>query len=296
MIRKCASKGEKMDLLLIGALCALATLKVSLQSHFGKKELKAPTDPIFYNGLVFLASALLFARHIPDASPETWLFASLFAVCTVVFQLTYTHALSSGNVSLTVMIVNLSMLLPVLVSVLLFHEPFGIKHTLGILLTVCSFVLCVNFKDGGRVTKKWFVLTVIAAVANGLTTVSQKIFSASAFQTEKEAFVSCAYTLAFLITLCVYSVCILRGANLDVIKRGRVYLIAICVGLVLALFQWLNTYAISVIDGTLFFPVFSGGAILFSTIAGILFFKDKLTLKQGISIAVGVGAVVIMNL
>ena len=285
-----------MDLLLIGALCALATLKVSLQSHFGKKELKAPTDPIFYNGLVFLASALLFARHIPDASPETWLFASLFAVCTVVFQLTYTHALSSGNVSLTVMIVNLSMLLPVLVSVLLFHEPFGIKHTLGILLTVCSFVLCVNFKDGGHVTKKWFTLTVVAALANGLTTVSQKIFSATEFQGEKESFVSCAYLIAFLITLVIYLVCILRKANLDILKRGRVYLIAVSVGIVLALFQWLNTYAISVIDGTLFFPVFSGGAIIFCTISGILFFKDKLTLKQGISIAVGVLAVVIMNL
>ena len=285
-----------MKLLLILALCTLATLKVSLQSHFGKKELKTSSDPTFYNGLVFFSSALLFAKHIPGASPQTWLYASLFAIFTVLFQLSYTHALSGGNVSLTVMMVNLSMLLPVLVSVFFFHEPFGPKHAIGIVLTVLSFVLCVNFKDGGKVTKKWFSLTLIATVANAFITISQKIFASSEFHTEKEAFVSCAYLIAFVITLVIYAITLLRKRASDIYKRPRVYLIAISVGLVLALFQWLNTYAMSIIHGTFFFPVFSGGAIIFSTVAGILFFKDKLTVKQAISIVVGVIAVIIMNL
>lgn len=285
-----------MNLLLIVALCTLATLKVSLQSHFGKKELKAPSDPTFYNGLVFLSSALLFARHISDASPKTWLFASVFAIFTVLFQLTYTHALSCGNVSLTVMMVNLGMLFPVLVSVFFYHEPFTVKHALGIALTVLSFALCVNLKEGGGVTKKWFLLATVATLSNAIINVTQKVFGSSELHTEKEAFVSASYAIAFLITLVIYAVSLLRKNDSTILKRWRVYVIAVSVGLVLAVFQWLYTYAISVIDGTLFFPIFSGGAILFSTVAGILFFKDKLTLKQGISIAVGVVAVVIMNL
>ena len=68
------------------------------------------------------------------------------------------------------------------------------------------------------------------------------------------------------------------------------------VGVVLAVFQWLNTYAISTIDASLLFPLSSGVTIIMSTLMGIILFRDKLSLKQGISIAVGIAAVVIMNL
>ena len=77
---------------------------------------------------------------------------------------------------------------------------------------------------------------------------------------------------------------------------GRTYIFAVAVGIVLAIFQWLNTYAISIMDGSFLFPIYSGGSIILSTLVGILFFKDRLTKRQKTSIALGVIAVVIMNL
>jgi multidrug transporter EmrE-like cation transporter len=79
------------------------------------------------------------------------------------------------------------------------------------------------------------------------------------------------------------------------LKMGRTYIFAVAVGIVLAIFQWMNTYAISVMDGSFLFPVYSGGSIILSTLVGILFFKDKLTKSQKYSITLGIIAVIIMN-
>ena len=111
-----------MNFLIILLLCTLATAKVVLQSRFGKKNLIANSDNVLFNVIVFFTAAMIFLEDIPKASFSTWIFASTFAILTVIFQLTYTKALSVGNVSLTVMAVNLSMLFPSLVSVIFYDE------------------------------------------------------------------------------------------------------------------------------------------------------------------------------
>ena len=67
------------------------------------------------------------------------------------------------------------------------------------------------------------------------------------------------------------------------------------VGIILALFQWLNTYAISTMDGAFLFPLYSGGSILLSTLVGVTLFRDRLTARQRVSLFVGIVAVILMN-
>lgn len=285
-----------MNTLIIFSLCTLATIKVALQSRFGKKFLKARSSLVLFNGIVFLTAAILFCTDIPKAALQTWLFSAVFSVFTVIFQLTYTNALSIGNVSLTVMMVNLSMLFPVAVSLVFYGEPLTPTRVLGIALTIISFTICVDRKEQTPVSRKWLLLAISAALANAGIGITQKIFGASEYHLQKESFVACSYGIAFLITMAIYFVTISREKRSDTPPKKSIYAIAISVGIVLAIFQWLNTYAISIIDGSLLFPTYSGGAIIMSTVAGIIFFKDKLSLKQGISITVGIIAVIIMNL
>ena len=285
-----------MHLFIIILLCILATAKVTLQSRFGKKILSTKWDGIIFNAVVFFTATILFCSDIPDASIETWIFASAFALFTVIFQLTYTNALSLGNVSLTVMVVNLSMIFPVLTSVIIYHEHLTPARIIGILLTIASFILCVDAKADVTLSRSWFFLTLAAALANGSIGITQKIFGASAFHNEKKAFVACSYLIAFLITLTLYMIAHIKGKNATAYKKIPTYLFATSVGVILAIFQWLNTYAISIMDGSFLFPIYSGGSIIFSTLVGVLFFNDKLTSKQKISIILGIVAVIIMNL
>ena len=284
-----------MNFLIILLLCTLATSKVTLQSHFGKKSLTTNSDNVLFNATVFLTAAILFCADIPRASYQTWIFAASFAILTVIFQLTYTKALSIGNVSLTVMAVSLSMLFPSLVSVIFYNEALALMRIIGIGLTVLSFILTVDLEGERKLSRSWFIFTASASLANGGISITQKIFGSSNFNTEKRSFVACSYAIAFLVTLVLYLSMRKQKENTKSLKSYQTYIFAIAVGSILAVFQWLNTYAISVMDGSFLFPVYSGGSIILSTFVGILFFKDKLTKRQKISIALGIIAVIIMN-
>lgn len=285
-----------MCILIILLLCILATSKVTLQSRFGRKNLSTKSDNIIFNAIVFLTAAILFSPSISNTSLGTWIFAAVFGLFTVIFQLSYTNALSLGNVSLTVMVVNLSMLFPVLASVILYHEHITPLRVIGILLIISSFILCVDINAKEKLSPLWLFSTLVATFANGGIGIVQKIFGASIFHDEKKAFVSCSYTISFMITFLFFVVTHIRQKNSTAYKKATTYLFAISAGIILAVFQWLNTYAISIIDGSFLFPIYSGGSIILSTLVGVLFFKDKLTHKQKISILLGIVSVVIMNL
>ena len=260
-----------------------------------KKTLTSDSDNVLFNAVIFFTAAILFCADIPRASVQTWIYASIFAVLTVVFQLSYTKALALGNVSLTVMAVNLSMLFPSLVSVIFFDESLTLMRITGIALTVISFTLTVDLKIKEKLSHSWFIFTAAAALANGGIGITQKFFGASEFADEKRSFVACSYSIAFLIA---FTLCFLMRSQKKASSgiKAVTFIFAVSIGIILALFQWLNTYAISIMDGSFLFPVYSGGSIILSTLIGILLFKDKLTGKQKISITIGIIAVIIMNL
>lgn len=285
-----------MQIFIVFILCALATAKVTLQGRCGKKYLQTRSDGIFYNGVVFLTAALLFLTDIPSASLQTRLYAAAFALFTVIFQLCYTSALSNGNVSLTVLIVNLSMLFPVVASILLYHETVTLPRALGIGLIVVTFFLGLDTKGGGRPRRSWLFQALAAALANGAIGITQKIFGASAYHSEKKSFVATSYALAFVITLALHLIARKKEKGACACTKFPVWGFAISAGAILAVFQWLNTYAISVMDGSFLFPVYSGGSILLSTLVGVFFFKDELMTKQKISILLGIVAVALINL
>ena len=66
-------------------------------------------------------------------------------------------------------------------------------------------------------------------------------------------------------------------------------------GAALACYLALNTYAARVIDGSFHYPAHSGGAILLSTLAGVLLFRDKLSRRQIAACTLGLVAIVLMN-
>lgn len=284
-----------MDFLIVLLLCTLATSKVTLQSRFGKKTLSTASDNVLFNAIVFFTASMLFCADIPKASTQTWIFALAFALLTVAFQLSYTKALSLGNVSLTVMAVNLSMLFPSLVSVIFYDESLTLTRIIGIILTVISFTLTVDLKFKEGFSRSWFIFTSVTALANACIGITQKIFGASDVSGEKSSFVACSYALAFLVTVTLYFSTRSKEIKRKSTKAAETYIFAAAVGIILSVFQWLNTYAITVMDGSFLFPVYSGGSIILSTLVGILFFKDKLTKNQKISITLGIIAVVIMN-
>lgn len=214
----------------------------------------------------------------------------------VSFQLTYINAMSCGNVSLTVMLVNFSMLMPITVSIVFYGERLTLLRFFGIFLTFIALILSVEKVERNYFSKKWFLFTVLTALINGSILICQKIFSKSIWGTENITFVAYGYIIAAILSVILYVVLVINGSNITFKLKPSVFIYTFCLGIILGIFQVLNTKAITIIDGTLLFPAYNGGSLIFSTISGLFILHDKLSKKQILSITVGTVAIIMMNL
>ena len=283
-----------MEYILIILLGVLATAKMSFQSGFSKKEVKTPTDSLLFNGVVFAFSAAMFLPKIFGCSPVIWAYAVAGAVFAMMFQLLYTTALSMGNVSLTVLIINFSMVISVLVSYIFYKEPISILRFCGILLTVCSFVICTRFDNSKSGGKKWLIVTVLAMLSSSGGSIVQKMLGESQYSGESQAFISCLYILAMGLSIIVYP--FLKKSQPRTCKIGfNMIKFAAGAGISLGVYQAFYTYALANVDGTFLFPAYTGVTIVLSTLSGVLIFKDRLTKKQVLGTLVGIVSIVLMN-
>lgn len=284
------------DLLLIILLCILAASKVTIQGFFAKKNVKTLPDAIFFNGIIFLASGLLFLKDSVGCSVTTAIFGAVFGILTVMFQATYIEALSCGNVSLTVMIVNMSMIIPIAVSVIFYNEKLTVFKTVGTALIILALIISVE-RDGTEkgVSKKWLSLSLVTAVLNGALAVCQKIFGKTEFKSQNKAFVSWAYITAFFVSVFIYML-LKSQKHKKGFKMGQLPLLCgVSAGIVLSVFQFFNTYAVATINSTVLFPSYNGGALILTTLSSVVILKDRLKKKQLLSVAVGLVAIVLLN-
>ena len=284
------------DILLIGLLCILATLKVTLQGFFAKKNVKTLPDAVFFNGIIFLFACLSFLKDVVGCSMATIAFGAIFGILTVAFQVTYMQAMSMGNVSLTVMLVNLSMIIPVVFSVIVFRETLTLLNGVGILLILLALVACTekHSTTGGR-TQNWFLWAFAASALNGALAICLKIFGTTPFKAENRAFVAWAYLTAFALSLLLYLVLKANRKEKTFQTGWKPILIGGGAGITLAVFQTLNAWAVSRIHAAVFFPSYNGGSLILSTLSGVLLLKDKLKKTQLLAILLGIAAIVLLN-
>ena len=285
-----------MDLIIILCLCVIATLKVTIQGHFAKQNVKTQADAVFFNGLIFFFTALMVIKNAFPFKTPVFIFGAVFGVLSVLFQLFYIKAMSCGNVSLTVMMVNLAMIFPIAVSIFFYGEKLNFLRFSGLVLTVIALVLSTGKADGHIDFKKWLLFSLATSLINGAILVNQKIFAKTVWGTESKSFVAYGYITATLVSVLLYAVISRKGNGITFKIRPSVFGFSLCLGLILGVFQILNTKAIATIDGTLLFPSYNGGSLILSSLSGILLLHDRLNKKQLLSIAVGTAAIVIMNL
>ncbi len=282
--------------LLICLLCVLATVKSLIFSVIGKKRLNTLADGILINGLVFTAAALLFLRYLPLASWQTALFGVTLGVLSVLYQLAYTTALASGPLSLTALINNLAMVIPIGVSAIAFKEPLSGFRLAGIALTAVALIINTRITKGEKLSKKWALLVAMSFSANGLVASTTKIYSQTVGSTETYSFVACSYTTAALLAAAVYLTLKFNGKPKTCKYTPSLFIFTAAAGIILGSFQSIYTYSSTVIDGTLLFPAYNGGFTLLVTLAGVIVFKERLRKKQWLGVAIGAVAILLMCL
>ena len=280
---------------LIIVLIVLAVSKVTFQGSYARKYISDVTDSICFNGIIYFFASLIFAFAL-KCSPQVIPFAFAFGFLTVLFQLCYIHAMSCGNLSLTVLIVNSGMIIPILVSAVFFKEQFGVFRIAGIITILFSLSLNVN-KGTVKTKLKWFLLVLTCFFTNGCLAVCQQFFGRTTLHNEGISFVAWSYLFATIISFVLYIIilkCKHKKATGGIKPVALIY--GLCAGVILGVFQLLNTKAITALDAGLLFPIYNSGTLILTTVLGLFLFKDKLTGKQIAGIVVGIIGIILINL
>jgi drug/metabolite transporter (DMT)-like permease len=285
-------------------LVVLGCAKVTLQGQFSRRYIRNTSDSVLFNAELFVAIAIVMMILFPmgKIGGDGILLAALTAICTVIFQTTYSLALKSGPVSLTVLLGNFSLFITIIFSIIAYKESIYLTQLVGIGFLILSMILGVKkTNDEKGITGKWILLVLAMILSNGVASIFMKIFSkeiSGGAADEQSSFMALSYLIAAALAAGLFFITSGCGkrerASFGVFDKGALLFVGL-IGIILGIYQRFYMLGLANIDSGFMFPTYSGMQSLGMSFIGVLMFKDKLTVRQWFGIACGILCVVLMN-
>lgn len=232
-------------------------------------------------------------------SPVSTLWAAIFAVIMIPYYMIGIKVLSLGSLAIYSMFMMLGgMLVPFFYGIIFLEENISIAQIAGtVLLTVFIVLQAVwqkepdkNKNTDGRGKYLYFVLCILIFFINGMTGVIAKAHSISDGAVDEASFTVtyCAMTAILSLAMLLIS-CLKNGREKGNVIRGALQRKPIAVMALLGAATYggnfLQLLAADKVPASVQFPLVSGGVIVLSALVSVLFFKEKISKKEWISVA-----------
>ncbi len=247
------------------------------------------------------AAILFFAFGDPGELPK-----ADTVICGVLFGIFFFGAIlasaigfETGSMALTSVITNMSLLLPVLYSLLVLKESIDALHILGILLFLATFLLSSGMAGKEPIRLVWLSVVFAAFLSNGLTAVIQKHYILHAEQAQGLLLMCLAYLTAALLFFGEFLLLRRRipaTAPFSCKRLGQMTGLAMLSGIGSFGGNLLLTYLSDKVSGAVLYPCVNGGLCLLLTVISCCFFREKLNLRKLLALLCGGLAIVVLNL
>lgn len=260
-----------------------------------------------FNTIVGVTAAVILVLWggFGGSSVFTVLLGLLFGAVTALQGVSNVAALQCGPMSYTSVIISFSTLVSALSGVLFFDEGLGWAQIVGIALMLVSFVLAAK-SDGEekKANLKWLILCIVAFAATGAIGIMQKVHQSSAYKGELNAFLVIAFvSSSFFCGLAALVAKRQEGAKADADAdtkkaHGKQFWLLLVIillnGACVAVNNKFNLYLSGVMDSAVFFPLVNGGGLTLTTLAAVVLFRERLSAKKWIGVALGIASVVFL--
>jgi len=277
------------------AFLALAVLATSAFMWIMRLSQERGYSVLAVGGTNYLTAAAvavsLTSLHDLHAVPVgLWLVASASGVGFVLTYLLLIPALRHHGVAIPTAAVQVSMVVPVLLAPLFWHERLGPAQALGVAVSVLAIVLLVP-RSGKRAEplsrSGWLLVPGIFALSGG-TRAAQKTIAVLVHAPGQPAL-----ALIWFGAAAVFSTGLMARTGWPT-RRGE-WLAGLCLGVVNLGSMVCLLRALSELPATIVFPAVSCLSLTLTTAGALLFWKERPTRRAGLGMAIGLLAVLLVG-
>lgn len=236
--------------------------------------------------------AILSGGHFSPAGSAGW--AVLSGIPSgVLYFLGFIYlqkAVRESGVSLAGSFSKMGVLIPMIFAIVLWNElPTGMQW-IGIFLAIISILLAnIDFSNPSGLMGGFRPVLLILFLTVGLSEFSNKIYQRYGVLEMKSLFLFFVFATALLIS------------GWKTFKQGRkIYLSHFLTGIAVGIPNYFASFflilSLSRLKTAVVFPVYSAGTIVLLSLAGCMFFKEKLKTREWISVGLTVSALVLVNI
>lgn len=273
-----------MIYLLLAILCSAA---ISLIMRLSSSRVQAKMSMLCTNYLVCLLLAAIysgFSLSVPGKTLGLGLFNGILYLTSFIL-LQYTT--KKNGVVLSTIFMKLGLLVPFLMSVLIFRESPSALQLVGFFIAVAAIVT-IHFQKGTRLQTSALPLFLLLVLGGGANAMS-KVFERLGTPQYSNPFLFYTFLSAFL--LC---------AGLVILKKERPGWRDLLYGALIGIPNFIASkfllMSLNYLPAVAAYPTFSVATILVVTLAGVLLFREKLNPRQWISLGAILAAVALLNI
>ena len=251
--------------------------------------------------ILFSLIIILVTGDISKLSFDPYLIgiSALSGVSTSVFVITWLIAVKKSAYMMLDVFLMTGILIPVVAGQFLFLEPVTPRQWIGFFILLVAVILMCSYnnKIKTKLSLSSLLILLLSGIANGILSVSQKLFAYDVSGVPTSVFNLYTYVFAS-VTLAVFFLIIARKEK-PRFEAGKTKTAFVYIGIMAAALtanSLFRTMAAFHLDSAILYPLEQGSALILSSLMASIFFGEKLTLKAILGIIIAFSALMIITL
>ena len=256
---------------------------------------------------IVIGTVLVVAQDgITALAPSTSLIliSALSGIASAAFVVSWLLSVRTGAYMMVEVFLLIGVIVPIILCRIFFAEEMGLWQIIGIavLLVAVYIMTTYNASIKGKLSLKSLMLLLLCGLSNGVADFSQKLFvrstpegSVAAFNSYTYVFAAAALAVAYIVFRAVDT----RSGNeprppFKVIKP--IWYFVVIMAVCLFANSYFKTLAAQHLDAVKLYPLNQGSAVVLSLLMSSMLFKEKITVKCIVGIALSFVALLMINL
>ena len=234
-----------------------------------------------------------------EITPKLIGYAAFSGISTAILVAAWLFAANSSGYMMLEVFQMLGVGVTILMSFVFYREEITVRDIIGFaVLVFAAYLMHAGTKV--KPTLKTLAVVILCGLANGMTDFSQKAFIYSGLDTTTAQFQLCSYVFAAVTLIVLYTAMTVSKNAEEKNGAGAILKKTWYFVLIMAVCLYANSYfkteAANYLSAAKLYTLSQGGTMAIGTLMSAFLFKEKLTLKSGISIAITFIGLLIINL